>query len=132
MASVRDLRSAYQSNSVATASPSRLLVMLFERLVLDAERGQAAIAAGDREEANRQLQHAQAIVTELQSTLEVDGMPAGRELMALYDYLQRRFIQANVAQDAVAAAECVRLSTDLCDTWREAALRAAAATAASA
>jgi flagellar protein FliS len=125
MASVRDLRSAYQSNSIATASPARLLVMLLERLVLDAERGHAAIVSGHREEANRQLQHAQAIVTELQNTLEVDGMPAGRELLALYDYLQRRFIQANVAQDQVAAAEAVRLSGELCDTWRQAALLAA-------
>ena len=125
MATVRDLRSAYQTNAIATASPARLLVMLLERLVLDAERGQAAIAAGDAEEANRQLQHAQAIVTELQVSLEVDGMPAGQELLALYDYLQRRLITANIDRDEVAAAEAVALSRDLCDTWRQAALLAA-------
>lgn len=122
----RDIRSAYQTNAVATAGPAQLLVMLLDRLVLDAERGQAALAAGDGEETNRQLQHAQAIVTELQATLEVDGMPAGRELLALYDYLQRRLIQANIGRDQVAAAEAVKLSRELCDTWRQAALLAAA------
>jgi flagellar protein FliS len=126
MATVRDLRSTYRTNSIATASPARLLVMLFERLVLDAERGQAAIAAGHHEEANRQLQHAQAIVSELQATLDVDGMPAGRELLSLYDYLQRKLIAANVERDEVAAAEAVWLAKDLCDTWRQAALLAAA------
>ena len=122
----RDIRSAYQSNAVATAGPAQLLLMLLDRLVLDTERGQAALAAGNREETNRQLQHAQAIVTELQVTLEVDGMPAGRELLALYDYLQRQLIRANVARDQAAAAEAVKLSRELCDTWRQAALLAAA------
>lgn len=126
MATVRDLRSAYQSNAIATASPARLLVMLLERLVLDAERGQAAIARADFEEANRQLQHAQAIVNELQGSLEVDGMPAGEQLLALYHYLQRRLIDANVNRDEIAAAEALWLSRELCDTWRQAALLAAA------
>src|SRR6478735_5111671 len=119
-------RTAYQGNAIATASPARLLVMLFERLVLDAERGQVALLAGSREEANQQLVHAQAIVTELQSTLDVDAMPAGPELLALYDYLQRLLVKANVSQDTVAAAEAVKLSRELCDTWRQAALLAAA------
>jgi flagellar secretion chaperone FliS len=126
MGSPRDIRSAYQTNAVATAGPAQLLVMLLDRLVLDAERGQAALAAGQPDETNRQLQHAQAIVTELQSTLEVDGMPAGKELLALYDYLQRQLIKANVSRDQAAAAEAVKLSRDLCDTWRQAALLAAA------
>ena len=122
-------RTAYQGNAIATASPARLLVMLFERLVLDAERGQVALLSGAREEANQQLVHAQAIVTELQSTLNVDAMPAGQELLALYDYLQRLFVKANVSQDQIAAAEAVRLSRHLCDTWRQAAMLAAAASA---
>lgn len=122
---LRNVRATYQAASVSTASPARLLVMLLERLVLDAERGAAALTAGEHDEANRQLQHAQAIVTELQSTLEADRMPAGQELLALYDYLQRRLVTANVSHDQVAAAEAVTLCRDLCDTWRQAALLAA-------
>ncbi|SFC32454.1 flagellar protein FliS [Nocardioides terrae] len=118
-------RNAYQGNAVATASPARLLVMLFDRLVLDAERGEAALAAGLHEECNSQLQHAQAIVTELQSTLDVDRMPAGAEMMALYDYLQRQLVSANIARDRAAAAEAVKIARELCDTWRQAALLAA-------
>jgi flagellar protein FliS len=118
-------RTAYQGNAVATASPARLLVMLFERLVLDVERGQAALLAGRREEMNQQFVHAQAIVTELQSTLDVDAMPGGREMLALYDYVQRQLIKANVSGDQAAAADAVRFSRELCDTWRQAALLAA-------
>lgn len=121
-----DARAAYRSNAVATASPNQLLVMLFERLVLDCERGLRALMKSDREDTNSQLQHAQAIVTELQSTLVVDGMPAGGELMSLYGYLQRRLIVANVQQDQRAAKEALLLARNLCDTWRTAARMAAA------
>jgi len=114
-------RTAYQGNSVATATPSQLLVMLFERLVLDCERGLRALIAQDREAAHVQLVHAQAIVTELQSSLDVEGMPAGRELLALYSFLQRRLIQANVTHQPVAAKDALVIARDLCETWRAAA-----------
>ncbi len=39
MTTMRDPRATYQLASVTTASPARLLVMLFDRLVLDCERG---------------------------------------------------------------------------------------------
>ena len=102
-----DARNAYRGGAIGTATPAQLLVMLFERLALDAERGLRALQQGNNIETNTQLVHAQAIVTELQSTLEVEGMPAGRELMALYGYLQRRMIQANVRHDVRALTECI-------------------------
>jgi flagellar protein FliS len=63
-------RNAYLGNSVQTASPARLLVMLCDRLVLDLQRGRDAQAAGVREEANSQLLHAQDILIELRSSLD--------------------------------------------------------------
>jgi flagellar protein FliS len=95
--------------------------MLFERLVLDCELGLRALIAQDNQAAHVQLIHAQAIVTELQSSLDVDGMPAGRELLALYGFLQRRLIQANVTHQPVAAKDALVVARDLCETWRAAA-----------
>lgn len=121
-----DARAAYQSNSIATAAPAQLLVMLFDRLVLDVERGVRAQMASDWQEANNHLQHAQAIVTHLQSTLDTEGWTGGPELMALYAYVQRRLIQANVRRDQRAGRECVALTRHLRDTWKRAAELAAA------
>lgn len=118
-------RSAYTGNTVATASPAKLLVMLFDRLVLDTERGLRALMAGDRAESHRQLVHAQAIVSHLQGTLDTEGWTGGHELMALYDYLQRRLVQANVRKDQRAGREVVALSRHLRDTWTRAAQLAA-------
>ena len=119
-------RSAYVGASVQTASPARLLVMLCERLVLDVERGLAAQQAGDHQEAHRQLVHAQDIVAELGSSLRPDEFEGGAQLAAIYNYLLSRLVQANVRRDAAATAESLTLATQICDTWRTAALQAAA------
>lgn len=116
---------AYQSNSVSTASPARLLVMLLERLVLDVERGRDAQQLGDWESAHKNLIHAQDIVLELESSLQVDKMKGGAELAALYAYLRNQLVQANIRRDAEVSTEALGLSRQLCDTWREAAMAAA-------
>jgi len=119
-------RNAYLAQSVLTASPERLLLMLLDRLVLDTEQGLRAQMRGDRTEVNTQLQHAQRIVTELITSLDLDGMPAGQELVALYQYLNRKLIDANVRNDQSAGREAVQLSRRLRDMWHRAAAIAAA------
>lgn len=119
-------RAAYLDASVATASPARLLVMLFERLVLDVQRGLEAQRRGDFEETHRQLTHAQDIVMELQSSLKADQFKGGYDLAALYGFLHRQLVMANIRKDTSITDECLQLVTDLCDTWRQAAQQVAA------
>lgn len=116
---------AYQSNAVATASPARLLVMLLERLVLDVERGMSAQQQGDWEGAHRNLVHAQDIVLELESSLQVDKMSGGADLAALYAYLRNQLVFANIRRDPGKSEEALGLARQLCETWREAAMAAA-------
>lgn len=118
-------RAAYMDATIATASPSRLLVMLFDRLVLDVQRGLEAQRRGDFEETHRQLTHAQDIVMELQSSLRADEFKGGYDLAALYGFLHRQLIMANIRKDAAITDEVLRLVTDLCDAWRQAALQCA-------
>jgi flagellar protein FliS len=125
-ASSRGALNAYVDNSVATASPERLLVMLCDRLVLDVQRGVAALEAGLTSEAHTQLVHAQEVVTHLRATLRVEGWDGGPGLASLYDWLHAQLVQANIRKDAGIAAGCFSLAQDLATTWREAALQAAA------
>ncbi|WP_338372001.1 flagellar export chaperone FliS, partial [Enterococcus faecium] len=62
----------YRDDAVLSAPPERLVTMLYDRLLLDIERGEIAQRAEDWTEANAQLQHAQAIVSELSSSLTDD------------------------------------------------------------
>lgn len=123
--SVRSAQTAYRDNAVATASPARLLVMLVERLVLDIERGLAAQREEAWQDAHRHLLHAQDVVAELESSLDVDKMPAGRELASLYEYLRNRLVLANVRRHAGPTQQALVLARQLCTMWREAALAAA-------
>lgn len=120
-----DPRAAYMDASVATASPARLLVMLYERLVLDVRKGLVAQQQGDHAEAHTQLLHAQDIVLELRATLDVDAWEGGPGLASIYDFLHLQLVRANIGRDAATTEGCLRLVEDLCATWREAALAAA-------
>ena len=119
--SAASLRSRYLGNSIATASPQQLLVMLYERLALDLERGEVAMAAGDREKAGEQLMHAQEIVLELQASLRVDIWDGGPRLNALYVWLLSELIKANTKGDLRRVADCRRIVEPLRDAWRQAA-----------
>lgn len=115
------LRQRYVADSVTTASPAALLVMLYDRLCLDVERATTALRARDRETASRCLLHAQDILNELRATLNVASWPAGRQLASLYSFLITELVRANVRQDTDRAATCLAIVCQLRDTWREAA-----------
>ncbi|CAM3668852.1 flagellar export chaperone FliS [Nocardioides zeicaulis] len=113
---------AYLQASVETASPARLLIMLYDRLSLDCQRALAAQESGDHAEAHEQLLHAQAIVAELQSSLRPDVWDGGPALNSLYSYITVQLVKANVDRDAAKTAHCLELVTGLGDAWRRAAM----------
>jgi flagellar protein FliS len=115
------LRARYMGDTVATASPQQLLVMLYDRLALDLERAQTALGAGDHEESSRQLLHAQDIVTELHSSLKVEAWDGGPRLAALYVWLATELVNANVKRDVNRIASCRQVVEPLRDAWRQAA-----------
>ncbi len=119
--SAASLRARYVGDTVTTASPQRLLVMLYDRLALDLERAQVAAAARDRQAVNEQLQHAQAIVLELLSSLQVDAWEGGPRLAALYNWLIGELVQANVKLDTNRISACRQVVEPLRDAWRQAA-----------
>lgn len=115
------LRARYLGDSVSTASPQQLLVMLYDRLALDLQRAEVAIGSGDREAANEQLQHAQDIVLELRSSLRIDVWDGGPRLAALYSWLLGELIKANVKGDLRRVGDCRKIVEPLRDAWRGAA-----------
>jgi flagellar secretion chaperone FliS len=120
------LRARYLSDRIATASPQQLLVMLYDRLALDLERGEDALVNGDRQTAREQIQHAQEIVLELRATLRVEVWEGGPRLAALYAWLVQELIQANLKGDIRRVRDCRKVVEPLRDAWREAAASLAA------
>ena len=117
--STASLRSRYLGDSVATASPQRILVMLYDRLVLDLERAEIALDSGDRVEAAAQIQHAQDIVFELRESLRVDAWEGGPRLAALYTWMITELVQAGVKRDRKRVSACRQIAEPLRDAWRQ-------------
>lgn len=110
----------YREETILSASPSRLVTLLFDRLLLDVDRGEAAQRSGDWESANTQLQHAQRILVELSSSLS-DDWSGSASLRAVYDYITRTLIGANIGRDPERTRECRDLIAPLRDAWHAAA-----------
>lgn len=110
----------YREETILSASPSRLVTLLFDRLLLDVDRGEAAQRSGDWESANTQLQHAQRILVELSGSLS-DDWSGSASLRAVYDYITRTLIGANIGRDPERTRECRDLIAPLREAWHAAA-----------
>ncbi|SDT75918.1 flagellar export chaperone FliS [Actinoplanes derwentensis] len=119
--SAPNLRDRYLQDSISTASPAKLLIMLYDRLILDLMQGEEAIRGKDRSVANDKLTHAQEIVLELRVTLDVNAWDGAPGLASLYGFVLTELIGANIRQDADRVAGCRDLLEPLRDAWREAA-----------
>ncbi len=115
-------RAAYVGSSVNTASPARLLVMLYDRLVLDVQRALDCQRAADHLAASGHLMHAQEIVLELQSSLRLDVWEGAEKLSAIYAWLHGELVRANVSRDVAVTEGCLTTVQPLAEAWREAAL----------
>lgn len=63
---------AYKQNSVTTASPGELTLMLYNGCLKFLNKAKQAIADQNIEERNHNIQRAQAIIGEFMSTLNMD------------------------------------------------------------
>ena len=129
MTTAQHARSRYATAAVSTASPARLLVMLYDRLVRDLVTAEQALASGDLSMMGQELLHAQDIVLELRTSLDLTVWDGAQGLADLYSWLHAELIQANVKKDAARIASCRSLVEPLRDAWRTAALQTVQQTA---
>jgi flagellar secretion chaperone FliS len=120
------LRDRYLSDSINTASPAKLLIMLYDRLILDLAKGEEALRSGERELANDRITHAQEILLELRTSLDIEAWSGAPGLANLYGWLLTELIGANIARDADRVAACRALVEPIRDAWNEAATLAVA------
>jgi flagellar protein FliS len=115
-------RDAYLGTTVNTASPARLLVLLYDRLVLDLQRAIDLQDAAEFVAASTHLLHAQDILLELQGSLRTDVWDGAAQLSSIYGWLHGELVRANVSRDVSVTRTCLDLVVPLAEAWREAAL----------
>ena len=118
MAAQSSAHNAYKQNSVTTASPGELTLMLYNGCLKFLTLAKKAMLDKDIQTKNTNLQKAQAIITELMVTLDMN-IPISKESQPLYDYMNRRLIEANIKNDPAMIDEVAGLMTEFRDTWKE-------------
>ena len=116
-----DPRDRYLSDAVATATPARLVTMLYERLCRDLRMGIEALETGAYETAGVQLMHAQDIVIELRSSLRPEVWSGGPAMAELYVWVLTSLIKANVGRDVAVVRDVLAIVEDLAGAWTQAA-----------
>lgn len=111
---------AYASVTAETASPQRLLTMLYDRLILDLTIGEAAMRTADHETTGRRLQHAQEILLELWASLDEKIWPDGAALRSVYLWLVRELMACRMPPQPERLVACRELLEPLRDAWKQA------------
>lgn len=111
---------AYQQNQVTTASPERLVAMLYEGAIRFLTQASSSCKEKKMEETHHNLIKAQAIVAELMSNVNRDTGEIGENLFLLYEYMHRRLVEANLKKDTDIMEEVKEMIISLRDTWLEA------------
>jgi len=109
---------AYQQNTVTTASPGELTLMLYNGCLKFINIAKKAIQENNISEKNMNIQKAQNIISELMVTLNMD-VEISKQLMSMYDYIHRRLIEANIKNDVEILEECEGFVTEFRDTWKQ-------------
>jgi flagellar protein FliS len=111
----------YQQAERETASPERLMVLLFQAAVRHMRSGIAALEAGQPSDAARSLTRASEIVAELHATLDHTKAPElCEQLSELYRFICMRLNTAVLSRDANAAREAERVFHPIADAFEKA------------
>lgn len=117
--------SAYAEAGIAakvqTASPHLLILLLFEGAASAISMARLHLEQNDVAQRGKYISQAIDIISNgLKVSLDMEtGGKLAEQLAALYDYMCRRLIAANIGNDAAALDEVARLLEEIHSAWRE-------------
>ncbi len=108
----------YETNSITTASPKGLIMMLYDGAIKFCRLAEMAIDENNIERRNYNLKKAQDILIELRVTLNHDAGELAKNLEILYEFMYNQLVQANTKNDQMQVVEIRTMMTELKDTWK--------------
>ena len=104
---------------IASASPHKLIIMLYDGALASLLSAKANLAAGNIAVKGTAISKAITIIDNgLRASLDKEaGGEIAANLDALYDYMSRRLLHANIRNDVPAIDEVHRLLSDLRGAW---------------
>lgn len=109
----------YKSNSISTATPEELTLMLYNGAIKFCNQAAVALEKKDYMKSNTLIQRVQDIIREFQITLKPE-YEISAQLNDMYDYIMRTLVTANIRKDDKKLQEATDLIRNMRDTWKEA------------
>jgi flagellar secretion chaperone FliS len=120
MSGYQSLANRYREVAIKTATPLQLIVMLYDAAICSLQEARGHIERKDIGSRSRALNQSIAIISELQSCLNLQaGGEIASSLNRLYDYMKRRIFRANVEQSSQPLVEVEILLENLRSAWGE-------------
>ncbi|MCI3921322.1 flagellar export chaperone FliS [Paenibacillus sp. TRM 82003] len=116
---MQNQRIKYLETTVKTATSGQLLIMLYDGAIRFGKAAIEALQTGKHQDAHNNLIKVQNIVNEFIITLEFSS-PLAESLLQLYEYFNKRLVEANIKKDPEPALEVVQMLSELRETWYEA------------
>jgi flagellar protein FliS len=118
----------YKRMQVETASQGKLILMLYEGALKNLRMAKSAIAEKKINDAHNCLMKTQAIIGELNNTLNMEaGGGVAENLRKMYTYLLQRLLDANLKKDGNIVEEILGLLLTMKEAWEEIILKKPAA-----
>lgn len=91
----------YQTNNITTASPEKLMIMLFDGAIQFLQKAKLAIAENNMQERAQNIESARKIIREFMRTIDLEnGNDVSKRLFKLYNRMAMDLIKANVTRNA--------------------------------
>jgi len=114
-----DALNQYKQNTVFTATPEELTLMLYDGAIKFINIAKLNIEKGDVVKAHEAIIRAEDIVIELNASLNMD-YEISKNLRSIYDFMMEKLVDGNIKKEVKPLDEALELLTDLRDTWKEA------------
>jgi flagellar protein FliS len=110
----------YEENRILNASPIELVCILYRAAIRAVDNARDSLRRGDIAGRSREITKAQAIIEQLSATVDTShSRELGEKLIALYDYIHGRMVEANLQQQERPLAEVSQLLITLEEAWIE-------------
>lgn len=111
----------YQQNSILTASPEQILIMLYDGAIRFTRQAMMGIETDNSAQKYEGVRRAMAIISEFANTLDHKvGGEIAADLDALYAFMNNELSQANLNNDIEKLKVVEKLLLELRETWVEA------------
>lgn len=98
----------YQTSNITTATPEKLMILLFDGAIQFLQKAKTAIAENDLKGRSENIDGARKIIREFMRTIDLEnGNDVSKQLFKLYNRMAMNLIKANVQRNSALIDEVI-------------------------